>query len=127
MVRRLGLLDQLTGRPGSGSGSVGDAEAGVCDFLRIERLGSQEGSRIQRKGRSHTFFYPLARWVPSRVSIQQCCFPPAHAEPLRLEPASGFGKGLDFKKGFQKKMLWLPVVLLAFLEARPEEKVNCGN
>lgn len=49
------------------------------------------------------------------------------AEQLRLEPAAGFRKGPDSEKGFQKKMLGLPAVLLAFLEARLREKVNWGN
>lgn len=53
-----------------------------------------------------------------------------NAEQLRLEPAAGFRKGPDFEKRFQKKMLWLPavlLVLLAFVEARLREKVNWGN
>ena len=123
LVQCLGLCDQLTGRPESGSGSVGDAEAGVCDFLQIEKLGSLEGSRIQRKGRSHTFFLPSPGGCPAGSPSSSAVF----HEQLGLEPASAVGKGLDFEEGFQKKMLWLPAVLLAFLEARPGEKVNCGN
>lgn len=49
-----------------------------------------------------------------------------NAERLRLEPAAGFRKDPEFENVFQK-MLWPPVVLPAFLEARLREKVHWGN
>lgn len=100
---------------------------GLCLPADWRKPGSQAGYRIQRKGRSHTF--SPAWWIPagSRSSSAVCH---VNAEQLRLEPAAGFRKGPDFEKRFQKKMLWLPAVLLAllaFVEARLREKVNWGN
>lgn len=48
------------------------------------------------------------------------------AEELGLELAAGFRKDPHFERGFQK-MRSLPVVLLAFSEARSREKVNWDN
>lgn len=119
--------------PGSGSGPAGDAEAGVCDFLQIVVkkgsscetgvLGKANGS----EGREEVTLFPLPGGSQEGLN-PAVLFCERRQSSAGSEPAAaGLRKGPALEKGFQKKMLWLPAVLLAFLGARPRGKVNWGN
>lgn len=136
LVQCIGLCDQLTGRLEVwlriswwrwSWGLWLPADCREEGELR-RNWGSQEGDRICRQGRSHTFSLPGG----SQEGLDPAVLLPwANAEQLRLEPAAaaaaGFRKGPALETDFQKKMLWLSAVLLSFLEARRRQKVNRGN